>query len=85
MRRAGGAMDIELFFKERVDCAVQRERKSRRSPGAEPFIYIEASRALHKQIDAAPADRERLGRLGVENIARSLGVVVFGHRGEGVI
>jgi hypothetical protein len=82
MRRTRGAMDVELFFEERIHGAVQAEWKSRWSSGAKALVYIKAPRALHKKVDAAPANGERLVRLWVKDISRSLRVIIGGHSGK---
>ena len=73
------SVEVEFFFQEMVNSRVEVERKSRRPRGAKPLVYVEASRALHKEIDAAAADRERLVRSWVKEVARFLGIIVFRH------
>jgi hypothetical protein len=55
MRRSAFAQEIELLLQQFIHGAIQRERKARRPVHAQAPVEIEASRALHVELDPRAA------------------------------
>lgn len=69
MRSLFFPVQVEFLLQQRIDGAVQRERKAGRPAHPQAPIQIETLRTLHEQIYFRAAQLERLLRLRVENIA----------------
>ena len=59
MWRAGGAMEVELFFEQFVDGLVDIERRTARSRNLQPGIQPETAWALGEQFNLRPRNFER--------------------------